>query len=54
LGRNLECGVWKTIDFADSLEDALTIASSLVNYGDTEWNAVEDELRILTPDYKIL
>jgi hypothetical protein len=44
----LECGVWQDVDYAESLEDALTLASSMVDSVREEW------IRIVTPDNKIL
>lgn len=44
----LECGVWIDIDYAESLEDALTLASSMVDSVREEW------IRIVTPDNKTL
>ena len=32
-----EAGVWKTVDYADSLEDALLLASSLCQTVREEW-----------------
>lgn len=44
----LECGVWETIDEADSLQEVLDIASSYAElFG-------EDRIRISTPDNAIL
>ena len=51
----LECGVWVDVDYADSLEDALTLASSLVSYDNKFGLCAQDEkIRIVTPDNKIL
>ena len=44
----LECGVWTEWDYADSLEDAIMLASSLT------WDVMEEWIRIVTPDNKIL
>jgi hypothetical protein len=44
----LECGVWTEWDYAESLEDALMLASSLT------WDVREEWIRIVTPDNKIL
>ena len=44
----LECGVWQDVNYAESLEDALTLASSMVDSVREEW------IRIVTPDNKIL
>lgn len=41
-------GVWETHDYADDLETALQLASSLVG------GIPEDRIRIVTPDIKIL
>ena len=46
--ETLECGVWETQDVADSLEDAMLLASSLCN------TLPEDRIRISTPDHKLL
>lgn len=51
----LECGVWIDIDYADSLEDALTLASSMVDSDNRfGYNVREENIRIVTPDNKIL
>ncbi len=51
----LECGVWQDIDYAESLEDALTLASSVVD-SDNKFglNVREEWIRIVTPDNKII
>ncbi len=41
-------GVWEVVDYADSLEDAFLLASSLTQTVREEW------IRISTPDNKIL
>jgi hypothetical protein len=43
-----EAGVWEAVDYADSLEDALMLASSLCATVREEW------IRISTPDFKII
>ena len=43
-----EAGVWSAVDYADSLEDALMLASSLCQTVREEW------IRISTPDFKII
>lgn len=43
-----ECGVWETIDEAESMEDAVMLASSHCA------NLPEDRIRISTPDNSIL
>lgn len=43
-----ECGIWDDVDYADSLEDACLLASSLV------WTVREEWIRIVTPENKIL
>ena len=43
-----EAGVWDTVDYSDSLEDALMLASSLCATVREEW------IRISTPDFKII
>ena len=43
-----EAGVWNAVDYADSLEDALMLASSLCATVREEW------IRISTPDFKII
>jgi hypothetical protein len=43
-----EFGVWETLDEADSLEDAVTLASVQCS------NLPEDRIRISTPDNEIL
>lgn len=51
----LECGVWQDIDYAESLEDALTLASSVVDSDNKfGYNVREEHIRIVTPDNKIL
>ena len=51
----LECGVWTEIDYAESLEDALTLASSVVGSDNKfGFNVREEHIRIVTPDNKIL
>jgi len=43
-----ECGIWDDSDYAESLEDAIMLASSLVDTVREEW------IRIVTPDNEIL
>jgi hypothetical protein len=43
-----ECGVWQSIDEADSLSDAISLASCHCA------NLPEDRIRISTPDNEIL
>ena len=43
-----EAGVWNAVDYADSLEDALMLASSLCQTVREEW------IRISTPNFKII
>lgn len=43
-----EAGVWNDVDYAESLEDALLLASSYVDSVREEW------VRIVTPDNKII
>lgn len=50
-----EAGVWNEIDTADSLEDALMLASSYVDGLNKEnMNIREEWVRIVTPDCKTL
>lgn len=50
-----ECGVWTELDYAESFEDALTIASSYVNGKTSDGQNVREEwLRIVTPEGQIL
>lgn len=41
-------GVWETVDYADTLEDAILLASSLTQTVREEW------IRISTPENEIL
>lgn len=51
----LECGVWQDIDYVDSLEEALTLASTMVDSDNKfGYNVREEWIRIVTPDNKIL
>lgn len=43
-----EAGVWIAVDYADNLEDALLLASSLCQTVREEW------IQISTPDFNIL
>ena len=43
-----EAGAWETVDYADTLEDAILLASSLTQTVREEW------IRISTPENKIL
>jgi hypothetical protein len=43
-----ECGAWETWDVAETLEDAVLLASSLVGKVREEW------IRIVTPDGRIM
>ena len=43
-----EAGVWEVVDYADTLEDAILLASSFTQTVREEW------IRISTPDNKIL
>lgn len=43
-----EAGVWEVVDYADTLEDAILLASSLTQTVREEW------IRISTPENKIL
>jgi hypothetical protein len=43
-----ECGVWETVDYADTLEEATILASSLC------WSVREEWIRISTPENEIL
>lgn len=47
----LPCGEWKNYSSADSLEDALILASSIEKHDES---CPEELIRILTPDGQIL
>ncbi len=47
----LSCGEWKNYSFADSLEDALILASNIEKYDES---CPEEQIRILTPNGQIL
>lgn len=47
----LLCGEWENHSFADSLEDALILASSIEKYDES---CPEEQIRILTPNGQIL
>lgn len=49
--QTLFLGEWKNYSFADSLEDALVLASSIEQYDES---LPEEFIRIVTPEGKIL
>lgn len=51
----LECGVWTDVDYKETLEEALALASEIVDkHNNFGFNVREEWVRIVTPDNKYL